>query len=334
MGRNSKGRTTPCRISHSDLSIASVSILAFYICVLTSLFQYTEAFASFHHCTPSRGNILSQSSIETSESETFLAHSLLKREEAQSIINDVIMPQDFYGDRIGLGRDAQGIDAGTALDPNDPRLSMTYAEFPLTSLDQLMDFGLQYKSSSSDEESKGSTTTCIDIGSGCGRIGLYLVMTRGGSDDTVVSDKSWKVHGIEISDLLHHEAGGYCQRAVENNLISREALPSSTSSDDINTLSLHLGPAEDFASLLSEADIIFAYSTAFTAKIFSPELGALILGPEWSQMLGKSCKEGCMAITTDRALDPAFGWKLVDRLDVENREVFGTTGYVHILKKV
>jgi hypothetical protein len=245
-----------------------------------------------------------------------------------------------YGDRIGLGRDAQGIEAGTALDPNDPRLSMTYAEFPLTSLDELIDLGLQHMHSSSSL-SENKSKCMIDLGSGCGRIGLYLAMTRkGGNPDgsttkSSSSNKAWDVHGIEISDVLHHEALGYCQKAVEHDLISpSSSSPTTMVSEEMNnTLSLHLGPADNFGSLLSEADCIFAYSTVFEAKVFLPELSALILGPEWSQMLGKFCKDGCMAITTDRALDPAYGWQLVDRLDVENREVFGTTGYVHILKK-
>lgn len=326
MGRYSKSDGNRRRMGHRGLarSVASVSIS-----ILMSLIQYSEAFVSFHH-KPSSILVLSQSSIGTLESKTFTAPSLIRREEAQSILDDVLMPRDLYGDRINLGGRAIGIDAGTLVDANDPRLSMTYAEFPLTSLDILLDLGLQYVPFSTGEKSNRSAITCIDIGSGCGRIGLYLVTTRGGIDDTIVKGETWRVHGIEISNPLHREALGYCQKAVENNLIT---LPAAASADSVNTISFHQGPAEDFASLLSEADIIFSYSTAFTAKIFSPEVGALLLGPEWSQMLGESCKKGCVAITTDRALDPAFGWELVDQLDVENRDVFGTTGYVQVLKK-
>lgn len=345
MARNSKHKRSHSSSSGRDVLSLSLWLGFFQFCVLQSLLKQTEAFISVvdHVSTlaSTRGNLECKGTAESSvESVTFSTNSLLGREEAQSIINDILMPQDLYGDRIGLGRDAQGIRAGTCLDANDPRLSMTYAEFPLTSLDQLMDLGLQYymKSSASDDDdddetsSKLETTmpfTCMDIGSGCGRIALYLAMTRNGNTvGTKSSSKAWNVHGIEISDLLHQEALGYCQQAVDNDLISP-----SFASEEMNTLSMHLGPAENFGSLLRETDCIFAYSTAFTAKVFSPELGALILGPEWSQLLGESCKDGCMAITTDRALDPAYGWQLVDRLDVENREVLGTTGYVHILKK-
>ena len=66
---------------------------------------------------------------------------------------------------------------------------------------------------------------------------------------------------------------------------------------------------------------------------FNVEVGALILQPEWSQMLAAECRRGCIAITTDRALDPKFGWELIKRLDVENPEVLGSTGYIHILRK-
>jgi hypothetical protein len=97
-----------------------------------------------------------------------------------------------------------------------------------------------------------------------------------------------------------------------------------------NSFALNLGAADDYVSLFQHADIIFAYSTAFSATQFSPELGALVMDREWSELLGQSCSSGCVAITTDRALDPAYGWVLVDRMDVENPDVFGTTGFVHV----
>lgn len=125
-----------------------------------------------------------------------------------------------------------------------------------------------------------------------------------------------------------HERGLECiQKGTENGVFSVD-IGASTS----NTFALRLGAAGDHVRLLQEADCIFAYSTAFSAKQFSPELGALILDREWSELLGQSCSLGCVVITTDRALDPRYGWKLLDRLDVENPDVFGTTGFVHILE--
>lgn len=231
------------------------------------------------------------------------------RDEGKTIMDDTLMPKKQYSNRIGLGRDAQGIGGGSALDPNDPRLSMTYAEFPLDSLDELVDVGMKHL--------QKDQVNFVDIGSGCGRIALYLAMTR----------QNWDVHGIEISKLLHEQATEYLEKAMEQNFFS------DSTSVESGSLALHLGPAAEFYHLLGQADCIFAYSTAFSAKSFSPELGALLLDPEWSNLLSESCKTGCVAITTDRALDPAYGWELVDRLDVENQEVFGSTGYIHILRR-
>ena len=86
------------------------------------------------------------------------------------------------------------------------------------------------------------------------------------------------------------------------------------------------------AELFQQADVIFAYSTVWDNIGFVPEIGAMVLSHEWNQLLSSSCSPGTVAITTDRALDPNFGWKLVDRLDVDNREVFGSTAYIHVLQ--
>jgi hypothetical protein len=146
-------------------------------------------------------------------------------------------------------------------------------------------------------------------------------MTRG----TEIS--KWDVHGVEIASLLHSLGAEYLEQGVEEGLFV-----GTTSQPSSNSISLHFGPAEEYSHLLAKANIVFAYSTAFPANSFSPELGAMILEPEWSRLLSKSCRNGCVAITTDRALDPIDGWELVDRLDVKNPEVFGSTGYIHVLK--
>lgn len=78
---------------------------------------------------------------------------------------------------------------------------------------------------------------------------------------------------------------------------------------------------------------VFAYSTAWETNGFSEQLGAMIIGQEWSGLLALSCPNGCVVVTTDRALDPHYGWHLVERLDVDNREVMGSTGYVQVLKR-
>jgi hypothetical protein len=227
-------------------------------------------------------------------------------------MDEYLIPKKEYGNRIGLGRDAQGFDESSgAINPDDPRLSMTYGEFPLSSMDQLIDLGLERL-----DRSEG--ITMVDLGSGCGRLIFYSGLTRGGQE------QPWKIHGIEIADILHKEAMVTASKSLEGGYLSDLKGPT-------NSISLHHGPVDDYRHILGAADLVFAYSTAFPAKTFNPDLGAVILGAEWSQLLSESCKAGCIAITTDRALDPAYGWKLIDRLDVENSEVFGSTGYIHVL---
>lgn len=95
-------------------------------------------------------------------------------------------------------------------------------------------------------------------------------------------------------------------------------------------------PYKPIQSLLANTNLLFAYSTVYeTNKIqpFHPELGAMILAPKWSQTLSQLCQNGCVAVTTDRALDPKDGWRLVDRMEVENPSVWGSVGYISVLDK-
>jgi len=251
------------------------------------------------------------------------------RSEAQSIIDDQLMPKQEYGERIGWGRDAQGFrsDSSEPIHAKDPRLTLTYAEFPLSSMDALLDLGLQYlpdhkkinQDCSRSSSSSNNNISMLDLGSGCGRLVFYAAMTRGSPS------QGWDIQGIEISQLLHDKGIDFIQNGMRKDIFFPKPIPSNW-----NSFSLHLGPAKEYYHLFQEADIVFAYSTAFSATHFSPELGALLMDKEWSQLLGESCRPGCVVITTDRALDPMYGWELVDRLDVENPDVFGTTGFVQI----
>lgn len=112
-----------------------------------------------------------------------------------------------------MGRVAQGIDSnggGTprippALTPDDPRLIQTYAEFPLSSWDALVDAGFQYTKSVEDG------VKMVDIGSGLGRLVLYAALSR----------PSWSNHGVEISSVLHNKAVELAEMAVESGLATR-----------------------------------------------------------------------------------------------------------------
>ena len=85
--------------------------------------------------------------------------------------------------------------------------------------------------------------------------------------------------------------------------------------------------------ILSQADIIFTYSTALTAKGFDENIGAMVLSDEWSKLLAENCNDGCVVITTDRILDAGYGWDMRRSLSVDNPKLFGSIGYVSILRK-
>jgi hypothetical protein len=188
------------------------------------------------------------------------------------------------------------------------------------------------------------TVNFVEIGSGMGRIALYATLTH----------KQWSVNGIEISTGLHKKAVEITEKAVQANLLTKLSSIDSTSMPSCSSSSLHLGSAipstesyesywdsrckdddatRSIQSVLSSADLIFSYSTAFPAKNFDPIIGALVLDPVWSYTLSESCPSGCVAVTTDRALDPVYGWELLERINVDNPEVFGTTGFISILRK-
>ena len=141
------------------------------------------------------------------------------REQAQQLLdetNNNLFPSTTYRDRIGFGRVAveedynnnekknknknrDGSQSSTKsssssssptrstqiLKADDPRLKMTYAEFPLSSYDALLDVALQYlnyssttKTNANDNPTKSKTATAslspnssvnfVDIGSGLG----------------------------------------------------------------------------------------------------------------------------------------------------------------------
>lgn len=269
-------------------------------------------------------------SISTSSKVALIAPSQLGREEVRQYIEKELLPQEHYGDRIGWGRDAHGLHANEgALRPDDPRLCQTYAEFPLSSFDELVDLGMKYVALGR-EDSKAPTTTVrvVDLGSGCGRLAFYCALSRGNDP---IAPVQVQVAGVEIAPMLHSQAVDLMDQAIASGWL-HQACPQSNVNGAANTVVLHLGSATgDQAQVISKADIIFAYSTAFSAKSFSPEVGALILDAEWSQGLSEICAPGCIVITTDRALDPQFGWEVLERRDVPNAEVLGTTGFIHRL---
>jgi hypothetical protein len=240
------------------------------------------------------------------------------REQGLEIVNRFILPSAQYGDRIELGRQAQGLDASDLVTAQDPILSFSYGEFPTHSTDQLLDLALQYAKHQHDRPME-----LLDLGSGCGRLVSYWGLTRG------TDDLPWHVHGVEISELLHHAAVRALQRGLADQHFVEK--PSTQTVGQNNTITLHLGAAENVKPIIHQAQLIFAYSTTWDTVGFSQDEQAMILDRHWSELLATTCRKGCIVITTDRILDPLCGWRVVEKLDVDNAEVFGSTGYIQVL---
>jgi hypothetical protein len=162
------------------------------------------------------------------------------RSEAAHLIDTVLLRSDDRGQRLQLtstlstttthnGDESASVSAvvaaGMAVAGNDPRLFDTYGEFPLTSLDILLDRALKLWTTTmttvttvSEDAAPQSAAqqrfTVIDLDSGCGRLALYLAFSRSCSrDDNGDSSNgggdpstTWNVHGIEHSTALHQEA--------------------------------------------------------------------------------------------------------------------------------
>jgi len=211
-------------------------------------------------------------------------------------------------------------------------------------------------------ENERGNPTMVDLGSGCGRLVLYAALTRGSSAinrgrENVV----WDVHGIEIGTQLHSLAINSLRRGVDEGLFSMNSFGGEIDGDSVSRVTFHNGNAllvddpyfaqhnaqddnhdvnenrkNSIQSILSQAKLLFAYSTVWETDSMQPfhqDMQAMILSPKWSQTLASLCPRGCVAIATDRALNPEHGWRLVDRMDVENPSVWGSTGYISILEK-
>jgi hypothetical protein len=277
-------------------------------------------------------------------------------------------------------------------DVHDPLLSESYGEFPLDSLDILIDRAEQEIMKNSNEGDNNSTSSSsvtgvqqhpcppkririVDIGSGCGRLALYLSLSRGCSNhenyDVQSSDKQcyyYDIHGIEISSIFHQKAIQATQRAVEYGVI-HETIGSNENHEQLcaastvsrpdargiktslidnntkfipkNTLQFHCGSATDFVNIMAQADILFCYSTAFPSNPnFCVELGAMTFNTFWNELFTqvaatsssrqqkKNHNQKMIVITTEKAIDPKYHWTLIDRINVPNPEVFGSTGYI------
>lgn len=300
--------------------------------------KYNKLFgSSIIHLSTTTSTAKRTTSIKYLRTKTFTQN------EAVNIIDSILFPIDQYKKRLKIARDAQfstglGVDKDSdesssfnnnVMSASDPRLSFTYDEFPVQSMDQLLELAIEeYKKSHSGQKPK----VLVDLGSGCGRLVLHAAICeeKNSLGNNLMFDH---IHGIEISEALHEIGVSALDIGMKQGYFAKYNQDDGTENEGAPSVSLHLGDANDLSNILHQADIVFTYSTVFDTKCFDERLGAMILSDKWSNMLSNVCQNGCIVVTTDRALDPQHGWELQCSLDVENPKLFGTTGYISKLQK-
>ena len=329
--------TTYARQFRGPAVASSIALL-----LLSCLINISNAFFQQPHRTQKRTqhhtSSLCISSTADQINHATLANKDLDRPTAQQIVNNILCPPNEERSRNKAGTEAFGQDRNSKVITNDdPRNEYTYGEFPFDSFDLLVDLAAGHL----DEIAPTQKKKMIDVGSGCGRLALYAGLTR----------SEWDVTGIEIGQQLHSLAVGSLQRGIKEDWFRTTG---DTASADESEISFYNGnvlhtteetnpyfqnPQSDndtVQSVLSQANLLFAYSTAWetdSAQSFNPELGAMVLSSKWSETLAATCQNGVVAVTTDRVLNPDHGWKLLDRMDVDNPSVWGSVGYISVLQK-
>jgi hypothetical protein len=266
------------------------------------------------------------------------------------------------------------------INPNIDIESATYGEFSLSSLDIILDRIAQeiirslddddddddndddsivslsspFSTASSDHRSKSRTLKLMDIGSGCGRLVLYMAIAQPPRLQQYYNNIV--VVGIEQSKALYEESIRATERLLLHNnitIIHRNTSNVAGPTDDtVHTYSnikirLYCGSATDFMTEIQTADVIVCYSTAFASGNFDPSLSALLLSDEWNTILtppsplpspspspsrtkiedfsttsSKTISQSPLyCVTMDKALDPRRGWTMIDRIEVPNPEI-------------
>ena len=282
-----------------------------------------------------------QSSLYSSQRSTIKAiiNKSYSRQEAQDMVANTLCPPNEERDRSTAGMEAYSVGQDRAITNDDPRTEYTFHQFPLDSYDILVDRALDFVQD--DDNGDGECKTMVDLGSGCGRLCFYAALTRGVCENKI----RWNVHGVEIGSKLHSLAANSLERGINNGWFEEHDSSTESQASFIAFLNGNALQTDDpyfktdaqtnnnIQSLLSEANVLFCYSTVWETEDFNPDLSAMILHEKWTKSLANTCRNGCVVVTTDRALNPIHGWKLVDRLEVDNPSVWGSTGYISILEK-
>lgn len=281
----------------------------------------------------------------------------MSRMDAVHMMDTLVLPLSDKGTRIQLSAvTVRQVNPTTKsglenlMTSKDPLLYDTYGEFPFSSLDILLDRVVELRGNGDSHLSEDQTSfshrklRVVDLGSGCGRLALYMALTR----------PNWHVIGIEQSVSLHQEAVHAVERTIHLGQSMQTPYHSFEKTDHCysthqsqSELTLLMGCASNWMHLIQSADIIFCYSTAFESSYFSESISALILSNEWNDIMTPILATDevihqfnsndivpLWCITSDKALDPRRGWMVVDRIDVCNPEVLESTGFIQRYDKL
>ena len=348
-------------------AMKQLPVLLFLTTFLTYDIRRARAFVAPKPSTPNTSPLCLSIQHRSSTVSSATVRNQIERPKAQQIVDELLCPRTEERDRNSAGMQAFDTDTtdeyrGSVIENNDPRTQYTYGEFPFDSFDLLIDRALDFMKQTNAGSSSGDhkKNVMVDLGSGCGRLVFYAALARGNQrEDTA----PWDFHGIEIGSQLHSLAVNSLQRGVDNELfsLSPEDIEGAAALDTMSKIVLHNGNAllvedpyfpiqsttdgdsnesnishESIQSLLAETTLLFAYSTVWetdSIQPFDPDIQAMVLSPKWSQTLTSLCPNGCVAVTTDRALNPRDGWKLLESMEVDNPSVWGSVGYISILEK-
>ena len=289
------------------------------------------------------------------------------RDEVRQFLDTVVYPTSDYGRRSQLNQQdvlqpkSMSQSSSLSWSANDPQLSYTYGEFPWSSLDAILD-ALEEQEPIIQQPQQRRRLHFCDVGSGCGRLCLYLAMTR----------PHWHVWGMEASQALHDEAIQAIYRAQraapwirilpnqdqdtdETKQINKQQQQhDDQQSSPCSRLTLQCGTLQQVAAeWLPQCDFVFCYATALASPGFCPSVAGMALPTDWTELYTRFItKPGALVLTIDRVLvqdenaeeDPNNNndddtprhdvtsrpvWKLLKRLDgLSNREVGDSTCFV------
>jgi hypothetical protein len=276
--------------------------------------------------------------------------AVLSSNVAADVLDSYVLPVSEKGYRMNLFVPVSDNNDAFVYDDS------TYGEFPLSSLDIVLDRVEELictENLNSNVNQRRRRLKVVDIGSGCGRLVLYMAMTRSIQYHEIIGIEQMECYYNEsivaTKRLLQHlDNNGHKTINCNNNGTHEQLQADSTTTTTTSTTSiaLYCGYASNYLCQIHSADIIICYSTAFSSSYFSEAISALILSNEWNTILTPITQtrttntiitqsststtamdlipnkvSSLYCITIDKALDPLRGWTLMERINVPNPEV-------------